>query len=367
VLVKAVFWGSFGALAWTHAGYPLLVAGLARLRERPVRASDVTPPVSLVVAAHNEEDVIVPRLENLLALDYPPEQLDIVVVSDGSTDRTDHLVEAVAARTPRVRLLHVARGGKVAAQDFAVRATDGDIVAFSDANTVWRVDALRKLVRSFADPEVAYVCGDHSYEPTIGTNREGVYARFEAWLRKNESRVGSVTGGVGPIYAVRRDDYVELDPRFGHDLALPYLLVERGRRAVVEPEAIAWEKPARDIEDEYRRKIRMFEHCWLIVLRGGMLRRARGLYLLQLISHRYLRYATGVLHLTLLASSVLGPRTGRVYRATLGAQLALLAAAAVRPGLARYYVLVTWATIPALVNHLRGGVSPVWEKAAGSR
>jgi cellulose synthase/poly-beta-1,6-N-acetylglucosamine synthase-like glycosyltransferase len=367
VLARAVFWGSFGALAWTHAGYPVFVACLAHIRGRPVRGSDITPAVSLIVAAHDEEQVIVQRLENLLALDYPPEKLEIVVVSDGSTDRTDELVEAVAARTRRVRLLRVARGGKVAAQNFAVRASAGDIVAFSDANTVWRADALRKLVRSFADPDVGYVCGDHSYEPTTGTNREGVYARFEAWLRTNESRIGSITAGVGPIYAVRRDDYVDLDPRFGHDLALPYVLVRRGRRAVVEPEAIAWEKPAHDIEDEYRRKIRMFEHCWLIVSRGGMLRRAHGLYLLQLVSHRYLRYASGILHLTLFASSVRARRAGRIYRATLGAQIALLAAAAARPGLARYYVLVTWATIPGLVNYLVGGVSPVWEKAAGSR
>jgi cellulose synthase/poly-beta-1,6-N-acetylglucosamine synthase-like glycosyltransferase len=367
VVVKAVFWGTLGALVWTRAGYPLLAAALARVRERPVRKSDVTPKVSLIVPAHDEERVIERRVENLLALDYPTDKLEVVVVSDASTDRTDALVEAVASRDARVRLLRVPRGGKVAAQDFAVRMTQGEIVAFSDANTHWRADALRNLVRSFADPAVAYVCGDHSYEPTTGTNREGLYARYEAWLRRNESRLGSVTGGVGPIYAVRRGDYVELDPRFGHDLALPYLLVQRGRRAVVEPQAVAWEKPARDIEDEYRRKIRMFEHCWLIVLRGGMLRGVDLMYLLQIVSHRYLRYASGLLHLALLVSSVPLARSSRLYATVLGAQLAVLGAAATRPGIARYYVLVTWATIPALLNYLRGGVSPVWEKAEGTR
>jgi cellulose synthase/poly-beta-1,6-N-acetylglucosamine synthase-like glycosyltransferase len=361
---RALFWGSLGALLWTHLGYPAALSVLARLRERPVRKEDVEPTVTFVVAAHDEETVIGERLENLLALDYPPEQLEVVVASDASTDRTDEIVRSFA---PAVRLLRLPRGGKVAAQDAAVRASSGEIVAFSDANTLWRPDALRRLVRPFADPEVAYVCGRHFYLDTGGTNREGLYARYEGRLRRDESRLGSITGGVGPIYAVRRADYVELDPRFGHDLALPYLLVQRGRRAVVEPQAVAWERPARDIGDEYRRKLRMFEHCWLILLRGGMLRHAGGWYLVQLVSHRHLRYASGILHVVLLASSVALARAGSAYRVTLAGQLALLAAAGMRSGIARYYVLVTWATVPALVNYLRSGVPPVWEKAAGTR
>jgi glycosyltransferase involved in cell wall biosynthesis len=366
-LAKIVFWGSVGALGWTHVGYPLLAAALARVHGRPVRKRDIEPTVTFIVAAHNEEVVIDRRLANLLALDYPPHKLDIVVASDASTDKTDALVEAAAARNPRVRLLTVPRGGKVAAQDHAVRATRGEILAFSDANTQWKPDALRKLVRNFGDPDVAYVCGSHFYERRNGSNREGIYAQFEGWLRRNESRLGSITGGVGPIYAVRREDYVELDPRFGHDLALPYLLVQRGRRAVVEPDAVAWEKPARDIGDEYLRKIRMFEHCWLILLRGRVLSRLGPIYLLEIVSHRHLRYASGVLHLLLLASSIALVGAGHIYQAALGAQLALLVAAVAHGGIARYYVLVTWATVPALVNYLRAGVSPVWEKAEGTR
>jgi cellulose synthase/poly-beta-1,6-N-acetylglucosamine synthase-like glycosyltransferase len=344
-----------------------LAATLARARDRPVRKREIEPTVTLIVAAHDEEIVIERRLANLLALDYPRDKLEIVVASDASTDRTDELVESVAARHRCVRLLAVTRGGKVVAQDNAVRATGGEILAFSDANTQWKPDALRKLVRNFADPDVAYVCGRHFYERAAGTNREGIYAHFEGWLRRNESRFGSITGGVGPIYAVRRDDYVELDPRFGHDVALPYLLVQRGRRAVVEPEAVAWEKPARDIKDEYLRKIRMFEHCWLILLRGRMLRRLGPLYRLEIISHRHLRYGSGLLHLVLLASSISLVRAGTVFRAAIGAQVALLLAAAARSGIARYYVLVTWATVPALINYLRAGVSPVWDKAEGTR
>jgi cellulose synthase/poly-beta-1,6-N-acetylglucosamine synthase-like glycosyltransferase len=356
VLAKAVFWGSLGALGWTHVGYPLLAATLARLRPRPVRDDDVEPRVVVIVAAHDEEAVIARRVANLRALDYPADRLEIVVASDGSTDRTDELAAAAGARVVRNR-----RAGKVAAQDAAVRRTDAEVVAFSDANTDWAPDALRRLVRAFADPEVAYVCGRHFYEPAAGTNREGLYARYEGALRAWESRFGSVTAGVGPIYAVRRADYVELDPRYGHDLALPYLLVRSGRRAVVEEGAVAWERPARDIGDEYRRKVRMFEHCWLILLEGGMLRGQRPLYALQLVSHRHLRYASGMLHLALLASSI------RAARGALVAELALLGAAAARPGVARYYALVTWATVPALVNYLRRGVPATWAPAAGTR
>ena len=367
MLAKTVFWTSLGALGWTHVGYPLLVAALAKVRARPVQQREQEPAVTLIVAAHDEEVVIERRLANLMALDYPPDKLEIVVASDASTDRTDDLVEAIAARDPRVRLLRVPRGGKVAAQDQAVRTTGGEILAFSDANALWKPDALRKLVRNFADPSVAYVCGGHFYEPADGTNREGVYSRFEGWLRGNESRLGSITAGVGPIYAVRRADYLELDPRFGHDLGFPYKMVQRRKRAVYEPEALAFEKPSAEQEDEYRRKVRMFEHCWLILLRGRMLRGVGPGYALALVSHRHLRYASGLLHLILLASSLARARSGRLYRIALGAQIALFAAAAARSGVARYYVLVTWATVPALVNYLRAGVSPVWEKAEGTR
>jgi cellulose synthase/poly-beta-1,6-N-acetylglucosamine synthase-like glycosyltransferase len=363
VILKALFWGSLGALAWTHAGYPAAAALAARVRSRPVRQGGDLPGVSVIVAAHDEEDAIERRLENLLALDYPAERMEIVVASDASTDGTDELVEAVAAREPRVRLLRCPRGGKVAAQNQAVRETDGEIVAFSDANAAWAVPALRKLVRNFSDPEVAYVCGQLRLEQPDGTNREGAYWRYELGLRASESALGSITGGNGAIYAVRRSDYVDVDPTFGHDLAFPYLMVQRGRRAVFEPEAVAFEKPAPDVEDEFRRKVRMFEHCWAIVLRGRMLRRLDALYLVQLVSHRHLRYASGVLHVVLLATSALLARRGFLYSTALAAQFGVLAlAAAGRGSLARYYVLVSWATLVALLGYLRSGVPPVWDK-----
>ncbi len=208
-----------------------------------------------------------------------------------------------------------------------------------------------------------------------GTNREGVYWRYETWLREQESAVSSITGGNGAIYAVRRTDYVEVDPRFGHDLAFPYLMVQRGRRAVYESEALAFEKPSRDLEDEYRRKVRMTEHAWLIILRGRFLRDLGPLYLTELVSHRLLRYGSGVLHVAALGSSVALAHEGGIYATALAAQLAaltLMAAGRLHapvPGasLAYYYGLVTWAMVVSLVRYLRFGVPAVWDKAAGTR
>src|SRR5438105_5761645 len=157
MLLKGLFWGSLGALAWTHVGYPAAAALAARVRPWPVSKGGLTPRVTVIVAAFDEESVIERRLENLLGLDYPPELVEIVVTSDASSDRTDELVEAVAARAPRVRLVRAPRGGKVAAQDLAVRETSGEIVAFSDANPTRAAPALPRLVRNSADPDVRYV------------------------------------------------------------------------------------------------------------------------------------------------------------------------------------------------------------------
>jgi glycosyltransferase involved in cell wall biosynthesis len=362
MIAEIVFWTSLGALVWTHVLYPLVVGGLARLVSRAPTEKRPLPSVSVIVAAHNEESVIERRVENLRQLDYPPQLLEIVVSSDASTDLTEEVAARAGARVIRNR-----RGGKVAAQDNAVRETSSEIIAFSDANCMWAPDALSRLVRPFADPEVAYVCGKLNLTNEDGRNKEGLYWRYELALRASESRIDSVTGGNGSIYAVRRADYVEVDPRFGHDLAFPYLMVQRGRRAVYESKANAFEPATPTTEDEYRRKVRMFEHCWALVIEGKMLRRLRPLYLVEVISHRHLRYASGLLHLFLLGASIALVDQGTVYATVLGLQLGVLAAAALGVGIARYYVLVTWATTVALWNYLRRGVPPTWDAAEGTR
>jgi glycosyltransferase involved in cell wall biosynthesis len=375
VIARAVFWGSLGALAWTHAGYPAFMGVLARLRPRPVGKEDVTPSVALVVSAHDEEAVIRRRLENLLELDYPEERLAIVVASDGSTDLTDAIVGEVAGREPRVRLLQCPREGKVAAQHRSVRETSSEVLAFTDANTAWRPDALRKLTRNLADPEVGYVCGQLRLESPDGANMEGVYWRYEMWVREQESACSSITAGNGAIYAVKREAYVEDDPRFGHDFGFPYLMEQRGLRAVYEPEAIAVEPPAAEPEDEYGRKVRTIARALGHILTGRVFRPTRPLYLFELVSHRVLRYSTGILHVGLLASSVLLAARAPFYRLALVLQLVGLGLAGAGkarlpiPGarLAFYYYVVTKATAVALVRYLRSGTPQTWEKAKGTR
>ena len=166
--------------------------------------------------------------------------------------------------------------------------------------------AARSSSRRSPIPRVAYVCGRLQLRSPEGTNQEGAYWRYEIWLRARESLVHSVTGGNGSIYAVRRERYEEVDPRFGHDLSFPYLMVKRGFRAVYAPRAVALEKMTTDLSDEFRRKVRMFGHCWVLVLHGRMfgLRALGPLYWVEMISHRLLRYASGLLHLALLATSI---------------------------------------------------------------
>ncbi len=360
-MLVAVFWIALGLLAWTHVVYPLVVAVLARRGGSSTEARTL-PRVTVIVAAYNEETVIERRIANLQALDYPAELVEIVVTSDASSDRTEELAAAAGAR-----VIRNPRGGKVAAQDRAVRETESELVAFSDANATWAPDALRRLVAAFADPRVAYVCGQLRLEAAAGGNKEGVYWRYEMAVRLAESRLGGITGGNGSIYAVRRSDYAEVDPRFGHDLSLPYLMIQRRRRALYEPSAYAFEKPTPSNETEYRRKVRMFEHCWLIVLRGKMLRRQPLGYLVELVSHRHLRYASGLLHVVLLAVSLALVTHGWIYDVALAGQVAFFAAAAAGVGIARYYTLVSWATVVALWNYLRRGVPATWEVAEGTR
>lgn len=383
-LSKLVFWLSGALLAYAQAGYGVLLAVLAR-RLSPAPApprSDAGPPplVSAIVAAYREEGGIAERIANLRALEYPSEHLEVIVACDGSPDATPDRARAAGADL----VLELPRGGKVRAQDAAVRRARGEIVAFSDANARWAPDALRRLLEPFEAPDVGYVCGQVRFASAdaAATNQESAYWRYEMWLRALESRLHSVTGGNGAIYATRRVAYVEVDPIMGHDLSFPFNMVRRGWRALYAPEALATETMVPSIEGEFARKRRMMSHGWPILLRGGMLdlRAYPPRYALMLLSHRALRYATPGLHVALLAASLALTlaRRGRVYAAALALQLAVLAAAATAaPGsrgahrrsllIARYYVLTTASLAAGLIDWLREETQAGWEPAEGTR
>jgi glycosyltransferase involved in cell wall biosynthesis len=373
-VVAIVFWASVGLILYAHAGYPLLLGLLASLRGRTPRTfpDDELPIVSVIVAAYAEQDVIADRVANIRALDYPPERLELIVACDGSPDETAARARAAGADV----VLELARGGKIRAQDAAVERAQGPVVAFSDANVTWRPDALKRLVAPFADPRVGYVCGEVQLVDPRGSNQEGLYWRYELALRSLESRVRSVTGGNGAIYATRRESYLVVDPIMGHDLSFPFNMVKRGWLALAVSEAQASEKMVPTIEGEFARKRRMMSHTWPIVLRGGMLS-PRGydpLYALMIVSHRILRYLTPFLHVIALVTNVLLLGSGWVYVAALAIQVAVLLAAALagtvraRPMLiARYYVLTTASLAAGLWDWLVHGTSAGWEPAEGTR
>jgi cellulose synthase/poly-beta-1,6-N-acetylglucosamine synthase-like glycosyltransferase len=399
-LLEISFWLAATLILWTQLGYALALAVLARvlapltpgsLSERPPRspgrgaanqdpsASMVSlPRVSLIIAAYNEQSVIADKVSNALALDYPRERLEVIVACDGCTDATAEQAREAGADL----VLELPRGGKIRAQDGAVENSQGDLLAFSDANSSWEPDALRILAEGFADPRVGYACGQVRFVQDAhgahATNQEGLYWRYEMGIRRRESRLRSITAGNGAIYATRRDSYLVVDPIMGHDLSFPFNMVKRGWRAVYVPQARAVEKMVPSIEGEFARKRRMMSHAWPIVVRGGMLSpRGYGLgYGLMILSHRLLRYATPLLHLVVLLVNLALVLSGGgvLYLLTLLLQLAVLAAAGLggavraRPLLvARYYVLTTASLAAGLWDWLRHGTTAGWDLAEGTR
>jgi cellulose synthase/poly-beta-1,6-N-acetylglucosamine synthase-like glycosyltransferase len=378
VTVLAVaFWLSAGALLYAQLGYPAVLWALAHGRRDeglpPSPSREGLPSVSLIVAAFDEEAVIEEKVrEATTRLDYPRERLEVIVASDGSADRTAELARAAGADL----VLDLPRGGKVAALNAAVERARGEVLAFSDANSFWEPDALRHLVSRLADPRVGYVCGQVRLDGAEAVNEEGLYWRYEMAIRELESSLAGVTAGNGAINAVRREAYLFLEPTRGQDISFPYELVKRGWRPVYAPRAIARERMAATIGDEFGRKRRMMAGAWSTMLRHGLLSpRGYGpLYAFEVLSHRLLRYASPLLHLVALGTNIALLGEGTVYRVTLASQLALLLAAglgAVLPWrplrIANYYVAVTWSSAAGLWDYLRHGVPRTWEQARGTR
>ncbi|MEZ5155556.1 MAG: glycosyltransferase [Solirubrobacterales bacterium] len=378
-LARKIFWGSVAGLVHTHVTYPLTLAALDRLRpaaRRPQAPPPGEPPrVSLIVAAFDEEEVIAAKVADALAQDYPRDRLELIVASDGSSDRTVELAREAGADM----VLELPRGGKMATQNEAVARSSGEIVAFSDANSTWETGALRALVAAFADPEVGYACGRVEFGDPEGDNEEGAYWRYEMAVRELESGLGGITAGNGGIYAVRRAAYRFLAPSRSHDLSLPFELRKAGWRSVDVPGARATEKMVPTIEGEFARKRRMMIGLGDIVLADRMWdpRGYGALFGYEILSHRLLRYASPLLHVLAFAADLALLRRGRVYRLALAAQLGLLAAAAAGerlPGplaragrIARYYVLVTASIALGFWDRGRRGPPGAWEKSEGTR
>jgi cellulose synthase/poly-beta-1,6-N-acetylglucosamine synthase-like glycosyltransferase len=373
-MIRAViFWLAASILAATYVGLPALTILRGRFLRRPYRSTDITPPVSVIIAAHNEVAVIGDRIENLLSLDYPRDSLEIVIASDGSTDGTDAVVAAYADRG--VRLIAPGRVGKGAALEAAVAASSSDILVFSDANSQYAPGAIRALVRPFADEDVGGVAGNQVYLPKGHAAADAIelgergYWDFDRLLKRSQSAAGSVTNGTGAIYAIRREHFGPIPEGITDDMLDTMRVVDQGRRLVFAEDAMAFEPVAPSSELEFRRKVRIMTRSFrcLVLMRRLFDPRRTGWYAIQLFWHKVM-LRTAVL--PLIALAIVSPALwnyGPIYRlATVGQAvcygLAVAGIALVRRPIGRhpvlavpaYFTLVNVASLRALMNLVRG-------------
>jgi cellulose synthase/poly-beta-1,6-N-acetylglucosamine synthase-like glycosyltransferase len=376
LLLQWVLWCSVAAVAVVAIGYPVFLALSKPFARRWEARDDYEPSVTLVIAAYNEEAVIRAKLTNSLALDYPREKLEIVVASDGSSDRTNPIVQEFAGLG--ISLAAFPRTGKTGMQNRMAQQAAGDILIFSDANAMYRADAIRKLVRNFADATIGGVCGQLVYaaEGEGAGSSERLYWGYEKFMKRRESELSSVVGANGSIYAVRRTDYVTIDEDLISDLVEPLAIVRNGRRVVYEPEAISVERASANYGTEFRRKVRILTRSIRSLLRvRELLNPFRfGIFSVQLGMHKLLRFIAPVFLITAAISLV--------SLATMGKYLGLLGGAALMTGLSMfvavgrtgasssvfsrpfhliyYYLMANYALTLAWINVFRGQRMTLW-------
>lgn len=369
----ALFFICAAVIVYVYFGYPALIFVLAKLRPRPVRRADVTPVMSIIVPVFNEERVIERKIRNSLECDYPPEQLEVIVVSDGSTDATSDI-----ARRHPVRLVELPRGGKAAALNAGVATARGEVLVFTDANVELDRGALRVLARSFADETVGGVSGKKKYFVRSGGDTtevgENLYWRYEQWQKTLESAFGSIYAADGTLYAIRRELYVPIaDPAQADDIAVSTRVVLQGRRLILDPEAIAYEETPAEGRDEFVRKIRVTNHSLRALFHLGRALWFSGFYSVELVSHKLLRHLVPLFLVPLLLANLFLARRGHLFAAALAVQLALYALAAAgallrhtRLGASKlfsvpyYFCLVNAAALLGVVSIVRGRRVRAW-------
>jgi cellulose synthase/poly-beta-1,6-N-acetylglucosamine synthase-like glycosyltransferase len=320
--MELIFWTSLGVIIYVYVGYSVVLRVMA-LRARPTsRDENYLPSVSLIIAAYNEEKVLRDKIENSSALDYPRDRLEIVVASDGSTDGTNDIAESYADRGI---ILHkvIPRGGKTRALNTVIPQTRGEILVLSDANTMYQPEALRKLVRHFVDPTVGAVSGDVRLVNAAESHAhsEGFYYRYERWLQRLESRVGSVIGADGGMYAVARRHFrPPVNSIILDDFVISMTVARLGFRVLYDPEAIAIEQGTLSGREEFSRKARIIAGgVQALRLRAGVPSLRQPLLMLGYISHKLLRWLMPCLLLLIFVSSTALAREP-FYSLALGAQ-----------------------------------------------
>ncbi len=306
----ALFWLAAAALFYVYVGYPVLLGFLALFRRRPQREPGYCPSLSVLIAAYNEEASFGRKIRETLAAEYPAGKLEIIVVSDGSTDRTDEIVKSFAGS--RVRLLRIAdRRGKTHAQNEGAKECRNEVIVFSDATTVYHPKALLYLACNYEDPRVGAVSGLYKYFDPEGQSPTGwgsiVFWNYENLIKKLQSRIASLTGSSGCIYSVRRDLYTPLQEELCSDLVEPLHVVKKGYRVVFEDRALASEQTTKSVAEEFGMRVRVVIHGIRGVLSVPELLEPwkHGWISFQLLSHKVLRWMVPFFLILLFASSAM--------------------------------------------------------------
>jgi len=374
---QIIFWIAIAAIAYTYAGYPLLLILIGKFRAKPITRREVTPSVTVIIAAYNEERDLAGKLDNTLALDYPKDKLEIIVTSDCSTDRTDEIVGSFKSRGVRLHR-QAERLGKTAAQNAAVEKASGEILLFSDATTHYRPDVLRMLVPSFADPSVGCATGTviyaHDADSSVSHGTRS-YWSYEFLLKKHESAITSLIGVCGCMYAVRKSAYVPLYHEACSDFLVATMMVRQGLRAVYEPEAVCVEAPNARAHKELAVRVRIITQTLADLWRNRDVLNpfVKGFYAVQLLSHKVMRYIVPLFLIAILMTSAFLALHSAFFAVIFMAQVCFYLASAASTVLVRlgvnsrwlalphYFVITNVACLIALFKLLRGERYIKWE------
>ena len=375
-----IFWIAAFLIVYTYILFPLGVVLRGLFWGRPLKHDELTipPSVSIVISAYNEARSIGAKLENILSMEYPRECLEVIIASDGSTDDTDAIVEQY--KRYGVKLLSLPRVGKAAALNTAVNAARGEILVFSDANSMYKTDAIKQLVRPFGDPKVGGVAGNQIYrtEGSGGSSSDGerAYWNFDRMLKQFQGRSGNTLAATGAIYAIRKSLFGPIPDGVSDDLFTSTGIIVRRYRLVFAPEAIAYEPVAATSQVEFGRKVRVIMRSWkAFAFRKELLNPFRyKFYAVQLFSHKILRYLVVFPLLTLFLVSAFLWNAGFLYQMATIAQVMFYTCAALglllnRTGFGRkkiftipfYFCMVNAASLVAIIKVLRGHQIKHWE------
>ena len=367
-------------------GYPLTLSFLDKVLRPKQNTKDYKfePTVSLMIVAHNEEVVIKKKLENAISLNYPKNKLDIVIASDNCTDNTDSIVEDFIKdhKDFKIRLIKTKEHrGKTNAQNEAQKTVTNEILVMTDANSMLKLDSIREIVSSFSDDNIAYVCGKLVYTniDNLTCDSESSYWNLDLKMRDIESKFQTITAGNGALYACRNKDYVIIEPIFCHDSMMPYLYALKGKRAVFNSEAVAYEKSGATDNDEFERKVRMNRDIltWLKLSFKSFNYKRYKWFSLFFFGHRFCRYSLWLAHLVAFISSIFAyfknKKWGKVF-SLLQIIFCLISAMALKFNIKNklikmmgYYSMTVFAQLIAVKNILTGQSKSIWEKVESTR